>query len=337
MKIFAPGKLILSGEHAVVYGKPALAMAVNRYVVTSLTDNETDGILFDLKELSYQGSMTFAVLKALTHQIKENYRHYTEGHGAIREVLHQPFQLAQYALGLCLELLNIKSDRGMQVRINSTIPMGCGMGSSAATIVSMIYAVMHYAGMQVSPETLYEIALQAENMQHGRSSGLDLYVSLYGGCCYAYHNLKLARAMPTIPMYLVNTGYPETSTGECVAAVATYFKDSAIGDAFSDVTDAMDVALQQNAVNDFKLTINANHELLNNIGVVPLKVRHFIDTIKSMGGVAKVCGAGAVAGDCAGMVMAVMEDDIAFQVLCKKYGYTILSVHGEERGAHVVL
>ena len=52
MKVLAPGKLILSGEHAVVYGKPALAMAVNRYVTVTASPQLLPFISFDLSDLA---------------------------------------------------------------------------------------------------------------------------------------------------------------------------------------------------------------------------------------------------------------------------------------------
>ena len=53
MQVKVPGKLILSGEHSVVYGKPALAMAVNRYVTANITEERKPQILLDLADLAY--------------------------------------------------------------------------------------------------------------------------------------------------------------------------------------------------------------------------------------------------------------------------------------------
>lgn len=127
MKVLAPGKLILSGEHAVVYGKPALAMAVNRYVTASVLDHDAHLISLDFSDLLYERSITFAALDKLKNRIKEKYYRFIQGDFKIREVLQKPFELAQFALGLCLEMLNIKLTQGMQIHVTSTIPIGCVM------------------------------------------------------------------------------------------------------------------------------------------------------------------------------------------------------------------
>jgi mevalonate kinase len=334
MKVFAPGKLILSGEHSVVYGKPALAMAVNRYVMATAKREDSKLISFDLSDLSYAGRFSFSSLEQLKNRIKQKYHHFMHGDFKIREVLQKPFELAQFALSLCLEMLNIKLTEGMQIHVESTIPIGCGMGSSAATILSIIYAITKHLGVNLPTETFLRLALEAENAQHGISSGLDLRVSLYGGCVYLNNKILQSRPIPTFPMYLVNTGTPESNTGECVTRVAPHFLKGGIGDDFAAITDAMD-ALLRTGVNDFKKLIRANHELLVEIGVVPLKIQKFIHDIEQMDGGAKICGAGAVTGNNAGMVLIAADDVPALHAICQKYSYEILPIAVESRGVHV--
>ena len=63
MKAVAPGKLILSGEHSVVYGKPAIAMAIDRSAVFELTPQAGDKISFDLPGGTGGGSNTIMALR----------------------------------------------------------------------------------------------------------------------------------------------------------------------------------------------------------------------------------------------------------------------------------
>src|SRR3990167_6631018 len=335
LRVRAPGKLILSGEHAVVYGNPALAMAVNRYATASITRELSPRISFDFSDLPYQRHLSFSTLRRMKDRIKRKYRQFTEGHFSIREVLHKPFELAQFAFGLFFDTLNIALPHDMRVHVQSDIPMGCGMGSSAATIVSVIYAIAQHLHLDLSTDTLFHLALAAENMQHGHSSGLDLRVSLQCGCLYMHGSTMTIRPAPTLSLYLIHTGTPLSSTGRCVEKVAPYFRTGLLSDDFARVTQAMDQALREEQWHDFKEAIQQNHRLLMDIGVVPEKVQQFIDGVEQTNGVAKICGAGAVEGDHAGIVLAITDDVAQLTALCAQYQYTLLPIISEPRGGHV--
>ncbi len=336
MKILAPGKLILSGEHAVVYGKPALAMAINRYVTATATPQIPPLISFDLSDLAYHHKLSLSALEHLKNRIKQKYQCFINGEFKIRDVLHKPVELAQFAFSLFFEALNVKLTQGIKIHVQSTIPMGCGMGSSAATILSIVRAIAHHLHIPLSSEMLYRLGLEAENMQHGYSSGLDLRISLLGGCIYVKGDKIHSRPIPALPMYMVNTGTPESSTGECVAAVANHFKNTKMGEEFANVTNAMDVALQHNQFEEVMQAIRENHQLLIKIGVVPQAVQNFISAVENFGGAAKTCGAGAISGEKAGIVLVVTEDEPALATLCERYNYSILPIACEPRGVHVV-
>jgi mevalonate kinase len=335
MKVFAPGKLILSGEHAVVHGKPALAMAVNRYVTATASKQFLPFVSFDLSDFSYRNRLSVIALRRLKSRIKEKYQRFVHGDFKVRDVLQKPVELAQFALMLFFDMLNIKLTQGIKIHIRSDIPIGCGMGSSAATILSIVHALAHHLNVDLSPETFFRLGLEAENMQHGFSSGLDVRVSLHGGCLYVNDGKIESRTIPNFPMFLINTGSPTTTTGESVSHAAPFFKSSSIGDDFAVVTQAMDAAFQQHNMADVMQAIRDNHHLLVKIGVVPLQVQNFISEIHALGGAAKICGAGAISGDQAGMVLVMTSDADALMNLCTQYHYDIIPIAAESRGVHV--
>lgn len=335
MKVHAPGKLILSGEHAVVYGKPALAMAVNRYAVATAMPQLLPFISFSLSDLAYERKLTLTALHQLKSRIKQKYRRFIAGEFKIRDVLQKPVELAQFVFSLVYETLNLKLTQGIKICVQSDIPIGCGMGSSAATVLSIAHAIAHHLHRELSSELIYRLGLEAENMQHGHSSGLDLRVSLHGGCILLEDGEMYSRAIPTLPMYLVNTGTPDAGTGECVDAVAHHFKTSQIGDDFAAVTHQMDQALQDNNLLNVQHAIHENHRLLSYIGVVPQRVQQFIADVEAIQGAAKVCGAGTVLGEKAGVVWVLADDLNALTQLCERYHYPLLPVSGESRGVHV--
>lgn len=332
--ICAPGKLILSGEHAVVYGQPALAMAVNRYVTATVTRETVPQVLFDLSDLSHRSHLSFDALHHLKQKIKEKYYRFIRGDYSIREVLQKPFELAQFAMGVLAESLNLTLPHGVKIQVQSDLPIGCGMGSSAATIVSVMQAISQYMQLPLTSENLFRIALEAEKMQHGYSSGLDLRVAMQGGCLYMHDNDVQIREIPALPMYLVNTGTPIASTGQCVEKVATHFKTPHLADEFAAVTKAMDLALQQQSWTNMQEAIRQNHILLTRIGVVPSQVQTFISQIEEDGGAAKICGAGSIAGDKAGSVLVVSDDKQRIASLTSRFGYNVIPISGEPRGVH---
>src|SRR3990167_134648 len=280
IQVRAPGKLILSGEHAVLYGKPALAMAIDRYATATITQNTLPDIAFHLADLAHRSRLSIQRLHHLKERIKRKYQRFVRGEIDVRRVLQKPFELAQFAFSLMSDVRPLALSDGANISIQSNIPIGCGMGSSAATILGVMYAVSQYLELSLSTDTLFQLALIAEKMQHGESSGLDLQVMIQGGCVYMHDRLIETRVAPTLPLYLVHTGTPAVSTGECVTAVKKHFQSNQLANDFESVTRAMDAALQENALTKMKENISLNHRLLTAIDVVPDKVQRFIRTIE---------------------------------------------------------
>ncbi len=336
MKVYAPGKLILSGEHAVLHGQPALAMAVNRYASATISRELLPQVSFHLSDLAHRSRLSLSKLHLLKDRIKRKYHRFIRGEYTIKQVLHKPFELAQVALGIIAESLNLSLPHGMKIQVESDIPMGCGMGSSAATILCVMHAISKYLQIPMSPETLYQLALEAENLQHGKSSGLDLRVSIQGGCIYMQDQQFEARRVPTLTMYLVNSGTPQSSTGECVSQVASHFTANSFADEFGVVTKALDAAFQADNLKAAQAAIEQNHILLNSIGVVPARVASFIDEVKLIDGAAKICGAGAIKGESGGAILALVPDVKPLQGLCDRFGYELTPISGEMRGVHAV-
>ncbi len=329
-KAVAPGKLILSGEHAVVYGQPALAMAVNRYAEAWVSQQQGALIGFDLLNLQYHKSMTMKALRKLKHRVQDNYAAFLRGEAHIRDVLKLPIELSQYAFTHFLEKVNHQLSDGVKLSTHSTIPIGCGMGSSAAMILCIMHAVAQQQGLQLTLDNYIEHARETESLQHGRSSGVDLQVSLRGGCMRFQDGTWQARSLPNNPFYMVNTGKPHTTTGECVSAVKATMQDAALLAAFADITEAMDAAIASQNQHELQRCVRENHRLLCRIGVVPDKVQAFIDALEKTGAAAKICGAGAVAGDNAGVVL-IVADDMPTRI-SDQFGYQSEIIAGEAHG-----
>ena len=286
MKAVAPGKLILSGEHAVVYGRPAIAMAVNRNAQTFITEEGAAGtVSFDLPNRK-EGSESFTLraLQEFHGRVLRNYEEFLEGKLSIREVLRKPVDLFQFAFVTVMDGLHLKMGGGVNVRMSSNIPIGCGMGSSAATILSVLRGLGHFYRVEFRPEWFARYSLEVENMQHGRASGLDTYVSMHGGCVRFQNGEAQEMPLPRMPLYIVNTGQPQGTTGEAVTSVARRTgAASPLWDEFEAVTCRMHRALAHDDLKAFQKAMRDNHRLLNEIGVVPGRVADFVGEVEQAG------------------------------------------------------
>ncbi|MCL5261502.1 MAG: mevalonate kinase [Gammaproteobacteria bacterium] len=330
----APAKIILSGEHAVVYGKPALAMAINRFTETSLQPHPENAIMLNLLDLNFSRAFSPSALQNLKHSIQLRYQKFTLGQCQINDVVNLPEELLQYALGCCIEKLKFNMHAGITININSNVPIGCGMGSSAAMLISFIYALVDFYTVKMDIGKYLALGREIENLQHGYSSGLDLYLAVNGGCYYFVADEIKSRSLPNLPICLVHTGKPESNTGACVSKAAVHFKKSSLGDDFAAVTNAMDTALNDNNLSATKACVRENHKLLTKLGVVPTKVGEFIQQVERVGSAAKITGAGAAYGNNAGMLLVVGVADLTD--LAASYGYEVMHVHGETSGVKII-
>lgn len=334
LRVRTPGKLILSGEHAVVHGYPALAIAVNRYMEATARWTTPFHFSFNLMGVDFKRRVTLQTLRKLKNKIKNQFHQYRSGELSIRKVLEKPFELSLFAFINVLDRLKNKLPTGIDVVTDSNIPMGCGMGSSAASVVSITYALSKFLNIDLSVEDYLKLGIESENLQHGYSSGLDVHTVYHGGCLRFEKGEKIIRPITPFPMQLVQTGKPHSMTGECVSHTNEFFKTSSIGEDFKAITNMIDDALQNQNRAAIKKGIQENHQLLKKIGIVPEKVSGFISRIEQNNGAAKICGAGSIRGDQAGIVLVITDEDIS--PLATEYGYQVMPIQIDTQGTHVI-
>ncbi len=331
----APGKLILSGEHAVVHGAPALAMAIDKFTQTSIKKASHIPSFLNLQALNLKKSVPFSMLKALEDQFLSKHKLYQSGKALIKDVLSEPLDLAIFTAAKILKIIGAPLKYGLDIQTTSTIPVSCGMGSSAASIVSLIKALQSFLNLNIEDKLLMDIALQAENLQHGQSSGLDLRLSMQGGCLY-FQNQKFEtiHGIQT-PLTIIKTGKPATTTGECVSHTTRFFQQSELIEQFASTTKTMQQAVAANDTHLLHKSIRQNHRLLTAIEVVPQTVNQFIHNLENANISAKISGSGAVYGDNAGIVMA-LGDKKVIKKIAKEAGYTVDSISQNHGGAALV-
>lgn len=144
----APGKIILFGEHAVVYGQPAIAAPVSQ--IRARADIEPlngEGILLRAPDLGVEGWL---------------------GDAPLDDPLAAPLR---YLLARSPE----KANRSFAITVTSELPIASGLGSGAAIATAVIRAAGHYLELEpeLTPEVISGLVYEVEKLHHGTPSGID--------------------------------------------------------------------------------------------------------------------------------------------------------------------
>jgi hydroxymethylglutaryl-CoA synthase len=210
------------------------------------------------------------------------------------------------------------------------------MGSSAATIISTQWALNAFYQKNLSKDALLSLAIESENLQHGRSSGIDLYLSTYGGCWLIDGIQKTPLSLEKLPLFWIHTGAPESTTGECVAHSQSCFQqDATLSAQFRAVTESMASAIETQDAPQFQTALQHNHELLCHLGVVPARIQAFLSQVHQAGAAGKICGAGSIRGESGGIVM-VCGDRPLLEPLCHAQGWTLQPLIPTMQGVRIL-
>ena len=140
--VSVPGKLILMGEHAVVYGRPALVAAVDLRLAARFFPFDSAGRLrIALPGLGAGCETDWPEVLRYARETRERWERYAaepgpESFGALREA--DPLHLVKVALGEAATALSEESPPPLDLRVDSRLPVGSGMGSSAAAAVAVV-------------------------------------------------------------------------------------------------------------------------------------------------------------------------------------------------------
>lgn len=151
----APGKIILFGEHAVVFGHPAIAIPVNKVNATA---------------------RVFPNIDAEPGQVRIQAPDIQLDTGLSDLPDDDPLAVA---IQRTLESILTTQTPSFTVVISSTIPISAGMGSSAAISIATIKAISDFLGNHLPTDQISNLAFQVEQIHHGTPSGIDNTVIAY--------------------------------------------------------------------------------------------------------------------------------------------------------------
>ncbi len=289
IKVSAPGKLHLLGEHSAVYGKPAILTSVNLRLTVTISASVNPVFNRELIQLK----------KIIEPIIKKQ--------------------------------LEIETLPNYQLVISSQIPIGSGLGSSAAVCAAYIGALLCFLEVKWDLSLINRLSYEAEKVFQGNPSGGDNSTVVYGGLVWFRKesvDLKLIQPLSfTIPSKLskkfifINTGKPKEITADMVKLVRELAKkkpkvvEKFLADQEKLVKELLPTIKEGNE-QEFVRIIREGERNLETIGVVSKTVRSMIRKIEAIGGAAKISGAGGKIGG-AGVVLTFHPDKAKLLKLIK--------------------
>jgi mevalonate kinase len=312
----APAKIILFGEHFVVYNKPAILASVTKRIKVGahLNNSKTINIKSDLGiEASYKES-DFNIIKRANDS---------------QTILYPLYESARSVLSERHQIL------GLDILVNSEFPYGLGLGSSAASCVATVAAV---DSLFHKPDKQYvcDKAIKSERLIHNNSSGADCYISTFGGLIYYIKNTGFNKiyCRKDLSLLIGNTGIRH-STGALVSSVKK-FKDensslfnnlsrraeNICRDAFTAITKGDERKLGK--------LMRENHNLLQQIGVSHDKIDYLVNVCVENGALgAKLTGAGG-----GGIMIALVpqEEKLKLISIIEKNGCECMAVEIDFNG-----
>ena len=285
----SPGKTILFGEHAVVYGYPAIAVPL-----------PSISLQVSFLGLPGQPAGFVRVRNANTHS--EELLNQMSADNPIRAAL----ELTSRSLGL-------DHIPATEITISSTIPIASGLGSSAALAAAFIRGFSQYLGFKLENGRINELAFEMEKLQHGTPSGIDNTVIVHQKPIYfikgqAIEHIKLGQPLNLI---VADTGV-RSLTREVVAEVRQRLEAepelvNPVLEAIGRVARAAREELLHGTPQQIGCLMNENQALLVELGVSCPELDNLVAAARSAGALgAKLCGSGK-----GGNIVALAQPDQA--------------------------
>lgn len=276
VKEFGYGKVILLGEHAVVYGKAALVGALDIGIEIQARQIEGRDIVLELDDSAER----FVVAGSNSD-------------------LGQALQIIVDGLP--------NSPRGVALSLRPSIPLGAGLGSSAAIAVAVIRALSALAGVTLDNAEIAALANKSESIFHRHPSGVDAAAATYGSLLFFRRTEAPKAVVTSAPISLVLAlAEPAPSTRKMVDLVRHYIEDSGdVGQSqLSEIDQLVHRATRAIECGDsagLGRLINSNHGILREMGVSTPRLDVACRAARDAGALgAKLTGAGG-----GGMVLAL--------------------------------
>lgn len=325
----APGKIHFLGEHVVVHGNPALITAVDKRCVVNLTPQANPDIQVSSTNLSNSVNLSQDEVRKKRDEAQSQWESYV-GSGdvaVLKSITVQEIDFPVIAIGETLHYFKKDAPSGFSLSIESDIPMGAGLGSSAATAVSVVAAMTSFLGEDFNRATINDIAFLVEQKRHGMPSGGDNAAVCFGGLVWFRKETPDVKIIQPIQFsvsneiaqnfLIIDTGRPKESTGEMVGMVNDLYQsdkdlvEKVLRDQEKLTRDLLAVLRDGDEARLTEIIKMGEHNL-ETLGVVSPSSKALIREVEKSGGAAKICGAGGNT-EASGVVLAYHKDKKVLQ------------------------
>lgn len=343
MIIKAPAKLILFGEHTIVYpGSKAIITALGLYTRANSirTKNDLYHINFqsDKLKLDFQLS-TKQAIDVFEQAIKIREEYIKEGDiSVLKSFVKTEGNFFKIIVGYLSTIY--KDLRPLRIDFDTNAPLGSGLGSSASISLVLIKTILEQNNIKYSKDDLFELTKASEDFAHGSSSGVDPACVINGGLLSYEHLKDGSKRIEKInkdddwtkDLYLVHTGYPKEGTAEMVNMVKEFKKknEKRFKEILNKIKEVSEEFISSKTPHMIEL-MNRNGLLLEDIGVVNNNVRELCDSIRKKGGAAKLSGAGGIEGG-SGILLVKYNDIKVLKKLIKQNGFKLINAKFQVKG-----
>jgi len=293
-----PGKLILFGEHAVVYDKLGVSTSVGLYssAAARALSQPADKYTIDLPDLNVKKEMTYDQLRKLSARFDEYCA--AKDYAALVQLSKQDDILAELVLAKGVERCGMSTP--IMITAKSMIPVNSGgMGSSSAIGAAMAASILSLHG-NITLEDIERICYYGDTLMHGgMPSGIDSSTVTYGGYVQFRKSVGLRplRIDTALPIVIGNTG-KKAQTSKTVALVRQQREDNQ--HKIDRVLDEIDKtaslglgAVQKGDLKSVGSLMDRNHTLLSSLGVSEESLDNLVNVSRSAGALgAKLTGGG---------------------------------------------
>lgn len=324
VKTSAPGKLMLFGEHSVVFGHPCIVTAVDRRLSITIEENGEEIFVLDAPDLG---------LRAYSKKISDLGNKDLPKEVSFIETCYKLF------------LTKYPQKKSIHVYSKNEFKASYGLGSSSASTVAFAKALSEFYDVPMNNDELFDLCYATVLEIQGVASGFDIAAAIWGGTLYYVtpHGKLVKRKtvepikIKDLPLVVVYTGV-KADTATLVRMVQNLHSGNkkTVNKIFTDITLLVEQAkktLQQQDWPHLGLLMDENQTLLRRLQVSSIELENLIAVSKSAGAMgAKLSGAGG--GDCM-LALVDKASKIAIAAEIEKVGGKIIKIKMNAEGVRL--